>query len=250
MKNKYRNELKIISYITSTERYKGFFLISIILSLYGSLVLGSRQDNFFDSLLVPLQFSMFNVFLFAIIFLNNMNACSIFKKEFPDYILRLKTKKEYVKTLIKLSAVMFLFQFIIILLLMLIPLILTTFNDLSSHLYQNYTINNIIYLLFYCIRYMVYGILLTMISTLIFANTNSKVVLVVNGTFLLLMFYFGQAVSFQSNFSLSIWSYFKMTIYSTFSLELASSVFMALILEIIVIGLYILSIKNRKLSIL
>lgn len=250
MKNKYRNELKIINYITTTDRYKVIFWISIIICLYGSIVLGGSSENFFDSLLVPLSFPIFNVFLFALLFLNNINVCSIFKKEFPDYILRLKNKKEYIKTLMRLSATMFLFQFIIILSFILMILLLTTFNNLELYPYLSYNISNFTYMLFYCIRYIIYGILLTIISTLIFVNTNSRVTLVINGIYLLLLFYLGNIISLQTNFSLSIWSYFTITIYSSFSLELASSVFMALILEIIIGILYMISIKNRKIEIL
>ena len=249
MKNKYHNELKIINYITSTDKYKAIFLITVTLCLYGGFVLGASKNNFFDSILVPLQFPIFNVFLFAIIFLNNINTCSIFKNDFSTYIIRLKSKKEYIKVLMRLSAIMFLFHFGLILLFLVMPLLLTTFNNLSTHTYQNYEISNLFFLLFYSLRYVIYGLLITMISTLIFINTNSKITIVVNSLFLLLLFYFGGIIAYQTKISLSIWSYFTITIYSTFNLEVFSSVCVMLLLEIIIGILYIVTIKNRKLAI-
>lgn len=250
MKSKWRNELKIINYITTTERYKVIFWLSVILSLYGGFVLGCSSDNFFDSLLVPLSFPIFNIVFFAIIFFNNINACSIFKKDFPDYVIRLKNKKEYIKTLIRLSAIMFLFHFIIIMLLIIGILLLTTFNNLGLSQYQNYSITNFTYLLFYFIRYTIYGLLITIISTLIFINTNPMITLIVNGIFLLLLLYFGNIVAMQNKFSLLIWSYYSITIYPSFMLEISSSVFMLLILEVITMFLYNFSIGNKKVQVL
>lgn len=96
MKNRYRNEIQILNYVTTTEKYKGIFFTSFILSLYGGFVLGGSVDNFFNSILVPFQFSIFNIFLFSLVLLNNINVCSIFKNDFSFYIIRLKNKKEYI----------------------------------------------------------------------------------------------------------------------------------------------------------
>ena len=64
------------------------------------------------------------------------------------------------------------------------------------------------------------------------------------------MYYFGGMVSFRTGFSILIWSYFTTTVYSSFSMDVASSVFMLLILEIIVLMVSHLSYKNRRLEIL
>ena len=117
---------------------------------------------------------------------------------------------------------MFLFHFGLILLFLIMPLLLTTFNDLSIHAYQNYEISNLVFLLFYILRYAIYGTLITIISTLIFINTNSKITIVINGLFLLLLFYFWWNYSL-SNKCFSIYMViFHNTLYSTFSLEVFS----------------------------
>lgn len=247
MKSKYHNEIKILNYITSTEKYKGIFFASLILSLYGGFILGVSVDNFFDSILVPFQFSIFNIFLFTLVFLNNMNACSIFKNDFTFYIMRLKNKKEYIQAIIRITILIYLFNISIILLFIFMGLLLTTFNDLSISIYQNYTINNLVYSCFYLIRYIIFGMLLTIISSLVYVNTSDKVTLILQSLFLILILYFDSfELEARTTFSLSIWSYFRNVIYETFSLEVASSVFMAIILEIIVLILYRLSLKNKK----
>lgn len=249
MKCKYRNELKIINYITTTEKYKAIFFISVILGLYGSIVLGIHQNNFIDSLLLPFTFPLFNLFLFAVIFLNNINTCSIFKKEFPDYILRLGSKKEYVKTIMRITTIMFLFQFMIILFFILMPLFLAKLGNFKISMDPFYNVSNLTYLLFYIFRYIVYGLLLTLISSLIYINSNTKITLLTNGIFLLLMFYLGNNEVQRTSPSLLIWSYFTGTTYTTFSMEVASSILIAIILEIITLIASSMSFRNKRLEV-
>ena len=253
MKSKYRNELKIINYITTTDKYKAIFFTTLILCLYGGFILGTSANNFFDSILVPLQFPIFNVFFFSIIFINNLNVCSILKKDFSFYTLRLKNKKEYIKFLLRVSAIMFLFHIIIIFLILFTCLFLTTFNNVEIYNYQNYFvnygINNLTFCCFYCIRYILFGLLITIISSLIYINAGQKTAIVINIIFLILMFYLGGTMTLYDSFSLLIWSYFTSTMYTTFSLELSSSVFMVLILEIIILSLYHISKNNKRIEI-
>ena len=63
MKIKMRNQIKILNYITSKEKFKALFVMITILSLYGSIILGVSEDNFIDSILIPFQFPIFNLFL-------------------------------------------------------------------------------------------------------------------------------------------------------------------------------------------
>ena len=250
MKSKYHNEIKIINYIASTEKYKGIFFSSLLLSLYGGLILGQSAHNFFDSILIPFQHAIFNIFLFALVFLNNISACSILKKDFSFYIIRLKNKKEYIKLIIRVTILMYLFHIFIILLFIFMIFLLTTFNDLNISIYQNYAISNFTYSFFYLIRYILLGMLLTLIFSLIYINTNDKIILTLQSLFLILIMYFDKfKLEPRTTFSLSIWSYFRNVIYETFSLEVTSSIFMVLILEIIIILLYQLSLKNKKVEI-
>ena len=253
MKSKYRNELKIVNYIMSTERYKVIFFLSALLALYGGIALGMPTGNFWDSILAPIQFYIFNVILFAIIFLNNLNVCSTFKNDFSFYVMRLKNKREYIKKLIKISAIMYFIHIAIIFLFMLMCLLLTTVTNIQTHIYQStfgsYEINNLTYCIFYFIRYILLGLLVTIISTLIYVNFSQMITIVANAIFLVFMYHFGSSMSLQNTFSLLLGAYFAPTMYSTFSLEVSSSVFMLLLLEIVVMVIYKLSLKNKRIEI-
>ena len=71
MRNKLRNDFKILDYVTSNEKYKAIFFVSMIVVIYGTLVLGIASDNFFDSILIPFQFPIFNILIFSLLFLNH-----------------------------------------------------------------------------------------------------------------------------------------------------------------------------------
>lgn len=249
MKNRLHKCFKIFNYITSNERYKAMFFVLIIISLYGSLTLGVHTGNFFDSILIPFQFNVFNIFLFSILFLSNLNIYSIFKKDFSFYIIRLKDKKTYIKTLITLSIINYIFNFIIVLLTMLIVFLLTTIHNTSVDNYLNYNINTCVYLMFYMFRYIIYGLLVMMIFTLVYVNTNKKISIGLKFLFLL-MFMQCPVYYSRSNISLLIWFYFNATTFSTFSMDVLGSILVLLILEVIFLLLLKLSKKSKRMEIL
>lgn len=250
MKSKYHNERKIIEYILTTDKFKTIFLLAVVISLYGGFVLGASINNFFDSILLPFSFSIFNIMFFSLVFFNNIILCSILNKEFSYYIMRLKTRKKYIGLLLRLSIVMFLILFFIVFCFILMCLFLTTFKDLSIHNYYNYSISNFVYCIFYLIRYILYGIVITIIFSLIYINTNLRITLIFSGLFLICMLCFGKVVVGRNNVSFLIWSFFSITVYSSFNLEIISFLIMLLLLEVIAYFLYIFSINNRKMEIL
>lgn len=249
MKKWLGRELRVLNYITSTEKYKIIFSCSIILSLYGTLVLGLSTDNFFNSFLIPFRFSTFNLLLFALLFLNNMNACSIFKNDFSFYIIRLKNKREFVKEMLKVSTMMYFFQISIIFLFLIMILLLTKAGNLEIYPYQNfyniYEVNNLVYCLFYFVRYIILGLLIMIISTLIYLNTNGRTVLLFNGFFLLLQFYFNDIVLVNPNFTINLFLYFSASSFNSFMIEVSSSLLMIIVLEIIIMLFKFITRENR-----
>ena len=134
---------------------------------------------------------------------------------------------------------------------MLILLLLTTISNTSIHSYQNYNINNFIYLLFYMFRYIIYGLLITLISSLIYVNTSDKVTICFQ-LFFLSMFLQNNIINIYSknNITLLIWSYFSSTTFSTFNLEILSSILVLLFLELVYFFLFYISGKSKKVEIL
>lgn len=248
MKNKLRNELKILSYVTSQEKYKAIFFISLILALYGSFVLSLVESNFFSSLLIPFRYYIFNLFTFVTIILNSINVCNILKKDFGFYLIRLKNKKEYIKSLIRINILMYLFHMLILFLLVLAFLLLTgrNFNIIK---YDNYNISNLFYTCFYLFRYLLLGLLISIIMTLLYIYINEKITIVIQTFFLAFFFLYDSVIKISTTtyqiVSLFIWSYFTKFDYPSFKIEVISSCLMTIsLLGIISILYFVLSKKK------
>ncbi|MCM1370967.1 MAG: hypothetical protein NC181_03655 [Clostridium sp.] len=249
MKSKIHNQIKIFNYIVSTERFKIIFIMTIALALYGGFVLGESAENFIDCIILTFQFFMFNIFMFALLFLNTLNTCSTFTKDFANYIIRLKTKKTYVKELLKNSIVLNLFHLLIFLILYFTILNFKRFGFFGIHNYNNYEINNLIYMIFYVFRYVIYAVLITIVSALIFVNFKDKITMLLNSIFLVGFGMHSFDVTIKNYFSFNIWDYFNETYYSSFMTELSSSILFLLIIEIIIMIVYKVTIKNKKMVI-
>lgn len=128
---------------------------------------------------------------------------------------------------------------------------MTTISNTSILNYQNYNVSNFVYLLFYMFRYIIYGLLIMLISSLIYVNTNDKITLCFQLLFLS-MFLQNNIINIYSknNITLLIWSYFSGTTFSTFNLEILSSILVLLLLEFIYFFLFYISEKIKKVEIL
>ena len=90
----------IINYIISSEKYKLIFFLTIILALYGGIILTISVDNTYDAILVTFQFPIFCVFLFMIFFFNTLNTCTVMGN-LDFYLIRLKNKKNVLNETMK-----------------------------------------------------------------------------------------------------------------------------------------------------
>ena len=243
------NQLKILNYIASTERFKAIFAMTVILSLYGSIVLGVSTDNFIDSIFIPFQFPIFNVFMFSLLLLNTLNTCSIINKNFSFYILRLQNKKKYCIELLKSVILVNLFLLCLFFLFFFIVLNIFKLGKIQIHNYQNYNVTNLIYVIFYLFRYIFIAIGLTMFSALLFLNFKWKITLVIDGIFLAMFLLIPIDMEIKNHFSLSIWSYFTNTMYSTFLTEISFSLLFLCILEGFVLLLFHFTYRNKRMVI-
>ena len=248
MKNKLRNKFKILNYIIESDKYKITFIITLALAIYGSVVLGFGQPNFIDANFVVFMFPIFNIFMFTIIFLNTLSVCGVFNNELPFYVLRLENKKKYLKEYLKNVLVFNFFNFLIFFLLYFMIMILLKYGMFEIHLYEDYSVSNLVYLLFYLGRYLIFSLIISLISSLIFINFKSKVTMLFNSIFMT-GFLLGFAGNINKIFYFLPWSYFNYSIYDTFSLEICLSIGFGLVLEIIVYLLYKYTLKNKRMEI-
>lgn len=249
MKNKIHNQVNIINYIVSTERFKVIFIMTIILALYGSVILGKGSKNFIDAVIIPFQFSIFNIFMFSLLFLNTFNTYSTFDKHFSNYIIRLESKNNYLKEQIKNTIILNVFYLILFFLLFFIFLNLSKTGIVEIHNYNNYNVNNLVFTLFYLIRYVVYALLITTASTLLIANCKLEFTVCLWLFFLSGFILNPYCATVKDTFSLNIWNYFGQIDYSSFMMELSFSILFGFLLELIIYILYKLTLKNKKMVI-
>ncbi len=248
MKIKWRNQIKMLNYITSTERFKIIFVISIIISLYGGVVLGTSSSNYADAILKCFRFYLYNIFIMALLFLNTLNTCSIFDKKFGFYAIRLKNKKNYLKEVIKTTLFVNMFFLLIFFLLYFISLNFFNFGKFGVYQYQNYNVNNFVYMLFYMIRYVFVSMMICSISALIFINFKEKITILFNFLFLI-GFMSPTLFSINRNFSFSPWHYMTSINYPSFLTEISCSLMFAVFIEIIYILVFNLTVRNKKMVI-
>ena len=249
MKNKFHNQIIITNYITSTERFKLLFVIGIFIAFYGSVILGIGNDNFIDSAFIAFQFPIYNIIVFAIIFFNTLNTCSVFEKKFNFYIIRLKNKKNYCNEMIKNVVAINLYYLILFFILFFAFLLLFKVNNIEIHNYMNYSMNNFVYLIYYLIRYILLALLISIVSALIYLNYKTLITMLFNFIFLLGFMVFPAKLIPKENIDINIWSFFSSETFENFTLDIASTLALIIFIQIIIILVYNLTIKNKKMVI-
>lgn len=249
MKSKFHNQIKIINYITSTDKFKLLFILAIVFSIYASLILGNNINNVIDAIFIPFQFNIFNIIFFALLFLSNLNTCSMFEKNFDFYIMRLQNKNKYIKESIKNSIIINLFYILIFLILYFSFLIIFKSNQFEIHNYANYNVSNLAYLIYYLLRYIVLAILINVIFTYIYINFKNIVTISINVIFLI--FFLIRSVSIEpiNNLNIIIWDFFSSSHFSNFSLDLLSFLILLIIIELIIVIIHKVTLINKKVEI-
>ncbi len=249
MKSKLHNRLSILNYISSTDNYKVMFICTIVLSLYGSIGLAVSTRNPLDTVLIPFQFTIFNMFMFAILFLNTLNTCIIFNKEFTFYTLRLKSKRRYINELLTNVFLMHLYHLILFFMLYFIVIFIIRQGTISIHDYQNYSVSNLAYVVFYLLRYVILSLLLNLFTTLMYIYFK-KTTTLFNFIFIACFMLVKTSIEIKNQFNIYVWSYFSNVVYESFSLELSYSAIYIFSLLFILFAFYFYTINSKKWSIL
>lgn len=245
-KSKLHKQYHLFNYIVSSSKFKLIFFLTIVLCIYGTISITSMEDTYIDTALISFKFYIFNLFTFLILFLNTLNTCTIFNKEFSNYIIRLKSRKKYVNEMLKITTLLNIFFFILLFILYFMLLNIFKLNNIHITAFQTYDINNLIYLLFYLFRYVIYGLLIMMVTTLIYINLKEKITLIASSIFLLGFLDVKFSSTVVKSLILKPWSYFSNVIYSSFFSEVKFSLLYFLILLLIMIVFYILTKKNKR----
>lgn len=245
MKTKWHNQKKILNYITSNERFKIIFVMSIVLAIYGGVGLGISAGNYVDAVLTCFSFNIFNIFMIALLFLNTLNTCSIFDKKFSFYTIRLENRENYLREVVKTTILVNLFFLLIFFLLYFMALNVFNFGQINTYKFMNYNVSNFVYMLFYVTRYIIISLLICSISSLVFVNFKERIMLLFDFIFLS-----GFMLEFATGINRSIsflpWHYFVIVKYPSFMTEVSYSMLYIFILEIVYIIIFGITIRNKR----
>lgn len=232
MKNKMHNYIYILNYLINSEKFKISFFLTIILTLYGTFVLGSGTNNMIETTIIAFQFPIFNIFLFSIILFNTISICSIFSKKFDFYLIRKKTKKQAVKDIIIFCLLYNLVYFIMFYIMFISFSLIFIEKIFSSNTYLNYKIDYNIYAVFYLIRHFIIMILISIINVIIYQKFTKKLI-ILNIIFIVGMLIYPTTETTKSIINIIPWNYFTTSNYSSFINEVISTLLFCIILELI-----------------
>lgn len=241
------NYIYILNYLINSEKFKISFFLTIILTLYGTFVLGSGTTNMIDTIITAFQFPIFNIFLFSIILFNTLSICSTFSNEFDFYIIRKQTKKSAIKDIIIFCLLYNLVYFIMLYIIFISFSLIFIQNIFSSNTYLNYKIDYNIYAVFYLIRYFIIMSLISIINVITYQKFNKNII-ILNIIFIIGTLIYPTTETTKSIINLIPWNYFTTSNYSSFINEITSTLLFCITLELISLVIFNLLYSVRKIK--
>lgn len=247
LKNKIRDNLKIVNYIMKSEKFNLLFVLTIVFSIYGGIFLSSSDLSFFDNAIIAFQYNIYNIFIFSLFVLNNNNFLNFFNYDFGFYIIRLKTKKNYIKEKIKFYIIYHSLYFIMLLLLFFSSSLIVRMHNIVFSEYYFYGISNYTYMIYLFIKLYLLSLLLGIVNIFVYDKFGKAISLIVN--FVLIG---GFMVTFTTIEQLGNliyflpWTFLEMFKYSSFMIEISYFLFYVIVLEIIIYVCYRLYIRKKK----
>lgn len=241
--NKYKC---IVKNIYNSPYYKISILFNLLIAIYGCLILGANQDNYFYTILITHSNPYFNVLFVSLIMINSINTLNILSKY--NLIVRLDNKKNYIKTLIKTIIHMNIISIFSYLLMYFSLLNITQISYIKIENFSMYNINIIIYMIFYLIRYFVFILLSTTIFSLLLIKFKKTRVYPLIIIFIVGFLFAQRNIITISEFSPFIWKYLTLANFGTFTTDVNYSILYCLIMEIIIYLIYKLIVYSKKIK--
>lgn len=246
MKNNFELLKENMKFNINSNQFKLVLLLLVCFNLYGTTYL-SANLSYLDGLLNIVTNGYYNVALIAVILLNTINTFDKFEKN-QFFIIRFENRKMYLKQLI-----INIFVSNSILLVMNLVLILIGLNIFASNQFiisniLDYSISNIIYILFYLFRFFLIIQIISIINTCLLKLFDKKVIISLNLFFCLIILFtpydVKRVVSSISKMFLIISDYMRLHYYSNFMLEILCSAIYISILSIAGVILFMFT-KNK-----
>ena len=191
--------------------------------------------------------------LFIPLLITTINIYNVFNSNY-FLAIRISSKKERLKELLKNIFFSSSFVFLIIILILLIGLNLVCASNLEfMNSYQFYNIPNIIYIIFYIIRLYVILVIVSVFNGFILDSFSSKFVIFLNVIFYGIIFMYPYIPISAGRTSILdtsplIFEYLQLNSYSTFLTEILCSIF-ALLLPILLLNILLnLNVKKSDIN--
>lgn len=196
------------------------FALSIIFAIYGVLALGF-MDDYITGFLNVFTGSIYVAGILLILLLNTSNLFGIFESN-QFYIIRFKTRKQYLIELVK--TVLFSNLCTLLLNIILVVIGLNIFNKYDSTVtVMGYNFSPWIYITYMIIKFIILSSIISIITVFLFKILNKRIVIILN--IILYIFiaatpYSATTITSITNLPLFIGTYFMKTLYSNFLFEI------------------------------
>ena len=251
MKNKLKLYSSNFNYYTKSQSFKFIFIFMIIFSFFTTSTMpyvNGRYLQYIPGLLSILNNRIFIVIILVLLFANTLNTYTYFNSS-DFYIIRLSSKKKYLKELINST----IFNNILILLLQLFMLLigLNIFcgHDLGLTNIENYKIINIVYVLIFIFKNTVILILISIINVVLLNVVNKNILTIINILYYI-SFIFGTILYDSNNINnrlkVNLIDYLTSQKYSSFVYALTINTVYIFILLLLIFILFQCTYKNIK----
>ncbi len=243
MKRKLEDKMKFVMNSFASYKFKGIFLVLIINSLYGVFDI-AIQTGFFNGLYSIYNSPWYNAILFLCLFVNTLNICDLYKKNY-SVIIRHKTKKNHHAEMFGILLISNILVFILSLMLTCIPLFFKYLGDFSINTSIN-GINVLLYLIYHLCRYTIIISLLSLIIYCIFVLINSISSLLFSILLALSLIMYPISYTIETHFKIFFGYYLLFPQYENMTLDIHYSLLLILILVVIVTLLFQIVIYSRR----
>lgn len=251
LKGKIKSLFEFYKQSINNQKFILIFILLFIASLYGVFGLAQHHAMQIDYLTGILNIFLNNYYVTIIVFITFLNTFNIYNvfSENINYIIRLKSKKNYLIELIK--NIIFSNTMLLLVNLALILIGLNIFNkfDISS-VYYYYNLPSIVYIIYLLIKQIIIINFLSVIIILLAKIMNEKISFLIGIAIcaFILSSSFDAGLVINSIFKLPLFigSYLLSYNYGSFVFEIICFIIYCLILYIFIIGLVKLAIKFMK----
>lgn len=234
--NKIQTYNKYIEFYLQQVSFKEIYILSVILSIYGGLLSRVEADTI-SGIFNIFRFPTFLLCYYLLMILNVFSLCKFFDNSLSLYTMRKRKKKIILKDKINIVILINIYYSLLLFLLIISFVYLGHTGIFKVYEYENYGINNLLYLLYFFVRAYLLSTLILIINVTLYEKIKINCIFFDFIIFIgILLFPIKDNIKLSINaFNILKFAKFKTMAYDFFSSILC--IFIFLIIEIIVFKL-------------